>query len=117
MNRTMPEPTHTLWPHDQPPTERELNEALAAEGLDPHWWGNAPGDRYGAHDHSYHKVLFCLAGSITFIVDPGGRRIELKAGDRLDLPPFTTHAAVVGPRGCRCVEGWRMSEARTMQTR
>ena len=103
----MPEPTHTPWPHDTPPTESALNSALAAEGLESHWWGNAPFDRYSAHDHGYHKVLYCLSGSITFVVEPGKQQFLLKPGDRLDLPPGTSHSAAVGPRGCRCVEGWR----------
>jgi hypothetical protein len=103
----MPDPTYSPWPNDQTPTEDDLNAALAAEGLEPHWWGNGPFERYSPHDHSYHKVLFCLFGSITFTIDPGGQRFTLEPGDRLELPPFTTHSAVVGPRGCRCAEGWR----------
>lgn len=103
----MPEPVLTAWPHAEPPTEAALNTALAGEGLEPHWWGNGPGDRYEPHEHSYHKVLFCLSGSITFTVHSPGQRFTLRPGDRLDLPPFTTHSAAVGPNGCRCAEGWR----------
>jgi hypothetical protein len=80
--------------------------AFAAEGCSsPHSWGNGPDDRYGRHDHGYHKVLFCLSGSIVFHTDDGD--IELRAGDRLDLEPGTAHAATVGPGGCRCVEASR----------
>jgi len=71
----------------------------------PRFWGNGPGDRYGRHEHGYHKVLFCLAGSIVFRTDDG--ELELAAGDRLDLPPGTAHAATVGPDGCECVEASR----------
>ncbi len=28
------------------------------------------------------------------------------AGDRLDLPAGTRHAATVGPAGCECLEAW-----------
>jgi hypothetical protein len=79
---------------------------LADEGCDPpRRWSNGPGDRYGRHDHTYHKVLFCLEGSIVFhLVD---RDVELRAGERLDLPPGTPHAATVGPDGCSCIEGSR----------
>jgi hypothetical protein len=84
-------------------------EALAtfrAEGCSaPRSWANGPGDRYGRHDHGYHKVLFCLSGSIAFHTDDGD--VELTAGDRLDLPPGTPHAATVGPDGCECVEASR----------
>ncbi|HSJ51942.1 MAG TPA: cupin domain-containing protein [Actinomycetota bacterium] len=71
----------------------------------PRPWGNGPGDRYGRHSHPYHKVLFCLEGSITFHLDAG--EITLRAGDRLDLEPGTEHAATVGPDGCACVEASR----------
>lgn len=77
-----------------------------AEGCDaPRSWGNGPGDRYGRHDHRSHKVLFCLEGSIAFHTDDGD--VELTAGDRLDLPAGTAHAATVGPDGCACIEAYR----------
>jgi mannose-6-phosphate isomerase-like protein (cupin superfamily) len=88
-------------------TSREAAVAvLAAEGASsPRFWANGPGDRYGAHDHGFHKVLFCLGGSIVFHVD--GEDVELTPGDRLDLEPGTVHAATVGPAGCECVEASR----------
>ncbi len=80
--------------------------ALADEGASaPRFWGNRPGDRYGRHDHGYHKVLFCLEGSIVFHTDDGD--VGLRPGDRLDLDPGTGHAATVGPGGCECVEATR----------
>ena len=81
-------------------------ETFRREGCSqPRFWGNAPGDTYGRHAHGYHKVLFCLDGSITF--HTGGGDIPLEAGDRLDLEPGAEHAATVGPRGVSCVEGSR----------
>lgn len=80
--------------------------AFAEEGgSTPRFWANGPGDRYGEHAHDYHKILFCLAGSIVFHVE--GDAVELMAGDRLDLEPGTVHAATVGPDGCECVEASR----------
>jgi hypothetical protein len=81
-------------------------EAFAAESCSPpRFWANGPGDRYGRHEHGYHKVLFCLKGSIVFHTDEGD--VELVAGDRLDLEPGTSHGATVGPDGCSCVEASR----------
>jgi quercetin dioxygenase-like cupin family protein len=71
----------------------------------PRFWGHREGDRYGSHDHAFHKVLFCLSGSIVFHTDDGD--VELVAGDRLDLEPGASHAATVGPEGCECVEASR----------
>jgi quercetin dioxygenase-like cupin family protein len=68
-------------------------------------WSNGPGTAYGTHTHSYRKILYCLRGSIRFDLVASGESIELEPGDRLDLPPGTPHAAVVGPGGVTCVEG------------
>jgi quercetin dioxygenase-like cupin family protein len=75
---------------------------MRAEGLRASAWGNGPGDEYGWHEHTYLKVLYCVAGSIVFHTREGDLRLE--AGDRLHLPAGTDHAATVGPAGCRCVE-------------
>jgi hypothetical protein len=89
-------------------TRADAVAAFEAEGCSPpRFWGNGPGDRYGSHDHTFHKVLFCLAGSIVFHTDEGD--IELTAGDRLDLEPGTSHSATVGPDGCECVEASQAS--------
>lgn len=60
------------------------------------------------HEHDHHKVLFCLEGSIAFHTDDGD--VALHAGDRLDLPTRTGHAATVGSYGCRCVEATNPSK-------
>ena len=81
---------------------------LRAEATGCYSWSNGSGDRYAPHSHAYEKVLYCVEGSITFTLEPqGGRRIELKAGDRMVLAAGTVHSAVVGPSGCTCIEGKR----------
>lgn len=102
----MSEPEITPWPGDRPPSEADLEAVFRREGLSPRWWSNGPGDRYGVHDHGYHKVLYCARGSIRFALGDG-RELELHAGDRLDIPPRTPHSAVVGPSGVSCVEAPR----------
>lgn len=81
-------------------------QAFRNEGCSaPRPWGNGPGDTYGWHSHGYHKVLFCLDGTITFHLPDGD--VTLRGGDRLDLEPGTEHAATVGDEGCSCVEASR----------
>jgi quercetin dioxygenase-like cupin family protein len=81
-------------------------DEFRAEGCSaPREWSNAQGDTYGRHEHAYHKVLFCLEGSIVFHARDGD--VELSAGDRLDLEPGTEHAATVGPNGVVCIEASR----------
>lgn len=101
----MTRPTRTPWPKAHPPSEEALERLLREQGLAPRWWSNGPGDRYAAHSHAYHKVLYCARGSISF--DVGREAYELSPGDRLDIPPQTVHAAHVGPSGVTCVEAAR----------
>ena len=82
----------------------DLAARLAAEGLNASGWGNGPGDTYAAHSHGYDKVLVATSGSITFHLVDIGRDVTLDAGDRLDLPAGTTHAATVGSAGVQCLE-------------
>lgn len=97
----MPNARVTRW-EGEPPTAEELRRHFAEEGLSPHGWGNAPGDRYGWHAHGYQKVLYCERGSIVFHTRDGD--FELHPGDRLEIDPGTDHAATVGPDGVRCLE-------------
>lgn len=91
------------WEGGAPATAAVVEAAFAEEGLTPSRWSNGPGDRYGEHSHGYHKVLYCVDGSITFYV--AGEPVELNPGDRLDIPPGTRHSAVVGDEGVVCMEG------------
>ena len=59
-------------------------------------WSNGPHDEYSAHTHSFDKVLYVLSGSITWILPQTNEQIETRAGDRIDLPRGTIHAARVG---------------------
>ncbi len=95
----------TVTPGPARPRE-ELAAALGAEGLEPHAWSNGPGDRYAPHAHPYHKVLYCIRGSITFTLGDG-TALALEAGGRLDLPAGTLHGAVAGPSGVECIEAAR----------
>jgi len=88
-------------------TPHDLMAQLRREASDCYSWSNGPGDRYAPHSHSYEKVLYCVEGSITFVVDADDRRIDLAPGERMVLPSGTVHSAVVGPSGCTCIEGRR----------
>ena len=90
-------------------------ERLQAEGLEPIQWSNGPGDRYGAHSHSFDKIIIVERGSIDFGLPVEGRSLALEAGDRLELPAGTSHEALVGDAGVECWEahlpGGRFSAA------
>lgn len=86
-------------------TRAGIEARFGEEGLSPTGWGNGPDEGYGWHSHGHHKVLYCVTGSIVFHTRTGN--VELQAGDRLDIPPGTEHAATVGPSGCQCLEAYR----------
>ena len=87
---------------EEVPVREGIQARFAEEGLSPHTWGNGPNYEYGSHSHGYHKVLYCVSGSIVFHTDEGD--FPLEPGDRLDVEPGTEHAATVGPDGVECME-------------
>ena len=89
------------------PLRDELMALLRGEASGCYSWSNGPGDRYAPHSHGYEKVLYCVDGSITFVLEREGKELVLKAGDRMVLPSGTVHSAVVGEQGCTCIEGQR----------
>ncbi len=93
-------------PGEESPTSEDLHQWFRDQGMEPREWGNAPGDSYGWHAHDYHKVLFCVSGSIVFHTRTNGD-LQLEAGDRLDVEPGTDHAATVGSEGVQCIEAAR----------
>jgi quercetin dioxygenase-like cupin family protein len=97
----------TPWTEATPPTESRLRALLSQQGLDFYAWSNGPGDVYAPHAHDYDKVLYCVRGSITFQLIESGTWHKLNAGDRLDLPAGTVHAAEVGAEGVVCFEAHR----------
>jgi quercetin dioxygenase-like cupin family protein len=85
----------------------DLMARLKTEASGCYSWSNGPHDRYAAHTHNYEKVLYCVEGDITFVLEEEGKQLALKPGDRMVLPAGTVHSAVVGPSGCTCIEGHR----------
>ena len=82
---------------------------IAEKGFSGYRWSNHPGDVYGEHGHSFHKIIFVIQGSITFGLPLEEIQISLNAGDRLDLARDTVHDAFVGAQGVVCLEIHRRS--------
>jgi uncharacterized protein YjlB len=108
MDRPLPAPLIELpWDREEAPDPASAAKRLRDAGVEPHAWSNGPGDRYGVHRLEFTKLLVCASGSITFLVGADAAAVELQPGDGFILPPGTPHAAIVGPRGCTCLEGYR----------
>jgi quercetin dioxygenase-like cupin family protein len=84
--------------------DTSVEAKLRAEADHCYEWSNGPAAVYAVHDHPYRKILYVAAGSITFTPE-GGPPLLMRPGDRLELPPRTRHAAVVGDDGVVCWEG------------
>ena len=94
----------TPWQESQPPTETNIRQKIRAQALNGYVWSNGPHDEYSAHTHSFDKILYVLSGSITWLLPQTNQEIETRAGDRIDLPRHTVHAARVGANGVACFE-------------
>ena len=100
------------WQEAELPQEQELCRRMQQEGLTPYTWSNAPGESYAVHRHDYEKVLYCVRGSICFVLpdhpDIGNKgAVDLAPGDCLVLPPRVRHSALVGSQGVTCLEAAR----------
>jgi quercetin dioxygenase-like cupin family protein len=94
----------TPWPPEAPLKPQAIEARMQAENLPYYRWSNGPGDVYGVHHHSYHKIIYVIAGSIVFRLPRSDRQVALGVGDRLALPAGTAHGAMVGPEGVICLE-------------
>jgi len=95
------------WKEAEAPQERDLRGRMQSQGLSPYAWSNGAGERYTVHSHSYQKVLYCVRGSIRFVLpDVAGDAgvIDLAAGDCMILPANVRHSAEVGSQGVTCLE-------------
>jgi uncharacterized protein YjlB len=100
------------WQGASLPQEQELRTQMQEEGLNPYAWSNGPGDQYAVHSHAYEKVLYCVRGSIRFILPDHPEvehmvAIDLSPGDCMILPAGVRHSAQVGPQGVTCLEAAR----------
>lgn len=104
------------WQGEAPPGEHILRERMQQEGLSPYAWSNGPHEQYSVHSHSYEKVLYCVQGSIRFVLpdapnatktSDATKYIDLAPGDCLVLPAGVRHSAQVGPQGVTCLEAAR----------
>jgi hypothetical protein len=101
----MSAPRVTHWGAANPPTEELLKEIMTKQGLHPVSWSNGPNDTYSPRKHKYLRIIYVARGSITFIMPILNMRLELKVGDRLELPAGTVHRVEIGKEGVVCVEG------------
>jgi quercetin dioxygenase-like cupin family protein len=94
----------TPWPDDTLPTEDELQDYFENQELKVLRWSQPSQGTMAGHTHGYHKVLFVLEGTVKFEFPTRHQTINLKVGDRLDLPAGVRHNVEAGDAGVRCIE-------------
>lgn len=92
------------WGSPIPPDEDTLYGYLMEESLLPLRWSADAFDAFPAHAHSFDKVLYIVSGELLVGLPQEGGQVRLRAGDRIELPAYTIHDAVVGPAGVVCLE-------------
>ena len=65
------------WVDSQPESEAAVLEQFRTEGSQLPPGINSPGERYAAHSHTYHKVIYVVRGSIRFGLPSEGKTITL----------------------------------------
>jgi mannose-6-phosphate isomerase-like protein (cupin superfamily) len=70
-----------------------LRNALQHEGMVTAWWSDVPGTCTNAHVHPFPETRWVLSGYLR--ITAGAVAVELGPGDRLDVPPGTTHVTEV----------------------
>jgi mannose-6-phosphate isomerase-like protein (cupin superfamily) len=82
----------------------ELEKQLHEEGCrNTFVWEDVPDRRYSDHTHPVETAHIILEGAMT--VTMHGQSTTYRAGDRCDVPAGITHAARMGPAGCRYLIG------------
>jgi mannose-6-phosphate isomerase-like protein (cupin superfamily) len=78
------------WDPERGPLQLStLRAALQQEGLTTAWWSEVPGAHVPQHEHPFPEARWVLSGFLRVFI--GDEIVELGPGDRLDLPPGTTH--------------------------
>lgn len=101
------------WQETTAPQEQDLYRRMQRDGLTPHKWSNGPGESYAQHSHTYEKVLYCVRGSIRFVLHDqaattgSANIVDLAPGDCMVLPSGVQHSALVGSQGVICLEAAR----------
>ena len=90
------------WSRDYESAEEELLQMFEAKKITSQRWSAESDKKFAPVVNALDKKLWCAEGSIIYTID--GRNISLQAGDALDIPAYTVHAALGGFSGCAVYE-------------
>lgn len=78
-------------------SERWLQKFEQEDFTSVYEWQDPAGKVYEEHSHKGKVSIFVTDGSIFF--DFSGKKKEVKANERFNIPAGVLHSAVVGPQG------------------
>jgi quercetin dioxygenase-like cupin family protein len=81
------------WSGESAPDGAELAGQLQGEGYSVFKWSDAPGTKYGPHEHAEDQSHWILSGELELRI--GYESYTLRAGDRDFLSANTIHSAFV----------------------
>ena len=99
----------TLWQEPRRVTLAEVQARLAADGYLAVKWSAEPYQAYLAHAHIYPELLWLVEGDITVLLTAKRRLIELRRGDRVEMPGRHHARPAGGARGGRLFAGNALS--------
>lgn len=102
----------TRWSGGQHPTLQTITQRMRNEGLRPYMWMNMANHRYGVRSHGYNKVIYVIDGTLEITLPDSNERVQLRSGDRIDVPSGVRHGTIVGRSGAKCVEASLSNVAR-----
>ena len=85
----------TRWNREETPSIPLLKKLLKEEGLESFSWTDSRGAYYYPHQHTESEIRWIVKGSMKVRVST--EIVQLKPGDRLDIPPGTLHEVWMDP--------------------
>ncbi|MFW5691265.1 MAG: cupin domain-containing protein [Chloroflexota bacterium] len=92
------------WTGAQHPTLSAINHLMHKENLRPYLWSPSANTRQAVRSHGYYRVLYVVEGTIEVILPDSNERVNLRVGDRLEVPAGIRHGIIVGGSGAKCLE-------------
>ncbi|MCL4252306.1 MAG: cupin domain-containing protein [Anaerolineae bacterium] len=94
----------TRWQGGTHPSESVITRLLHKENLRPYMWDAKPNQRQAVHSHNTQTVLYVVSGLLEIHLPDDNLQVQLRSGDRIDIPANIRHSTIVGKNGARCAE-------------
>lgn len=94
----------TRWQGGTHPSQSVITRLLHKENLRPYIWDGKPNQRQAVHSHNTDTVLYVVEGWLEIHLPDHNLQVQLRPGDRIDIPATIRHSTIVGNHGVKCAE-------------